>query len=121
MDVVLNYLESLPEPQRSTLSKLREDLLALVPGASEGFSYSMPAVMLNGKAVAGYFAFKNHLGYFPHSSLVTPQLAQELSGYKVSKGGFQFPLDHQLPHSLIEKLVAVRLSVLKEQYPNLFV
>jgi uncharacterized protein YdhG (YjbR/CyaY superfamily) len=121
VDEVLNYLESLPEPQRSTLSKLREDLLALVPGANEGFSYSMPAVILNGKAVAGYFAFKNHLGYFPHSSLVTPHLSQELSSYKVSKGGFQFPHDHQLPLELLEKLVAVRLRVLKEQYPKLFV
>ena len=120
MDEVLKYLESLPEPQRSTLSKLREDLLALVPGASEGFSYSMPAVILNGKAVAGYFAFKKHLGYFPHSSLVTPQLAQELSSYKVSKGGFQFPLDHQLPRELVQRLLAVRLAVLKEQYPDLF-
>jgi uncharacterized protein YdhG (YjbR/CyaY superfamily) len=120
VDEVLKYLESLPEPQRSTLSKLREDLLALVPGASEGFSYSMPAVILNGKAVAGYFAFKKHLGYFPHSSLVTPQLAQELSSYKVSKGGFQFPLDHQLPRELVQRLLAVRLAVLKEQYPDLF-
>ena len=121
MNHVLDYLRSLPEPQRSTLSKLREDLLALVPGATEGFSYSMPAVLLNGKVVAGYFAFKNHLGYFPHSSLVTPQLAQELASYKVSKGGFQFPHDHQLPRELLEKLVAVRLKVLKEQYPSLFV
>ena len=121
MNQVLDYLRSLPEPQRSTLSKLREDLIALVPGATEGFSYSMPAVLLNGKAVAGYFAFKNHLGYFPHSSLVTPQLAQELVSYKVSKGGFQFPHDHQLPRELLEKLVAVRLKVLKEQYPSLFV
>ena len=81
----------------------------------------MPAVLLNGKAVAGYFAFKNHLGYFPHSSLVTTQLAQELASYTVSKGGFQFPHDHQLPRELLEKLVAVRLKVLKEQYPSLFV
>jgi uncharacterized protein YdhG (YjbR/CyaY superfamily) len=121
VDEVLGYLRSLPEPQRGTLSKLREDLLALVPGATEGFSYSMPAVILNGKAVAGYFAFKNHLGYFPHSSLVTPQLEKDLANYKVSKGGFQFPHDHHLPRELIEKLVVVRLKVLKEQYPSLFV
>lgn len=121
MDEVLEYLRALPEPQRTSLSQLRADLLALIPGASESFSYSMPAVMLNGKAVAGYFAFKNHLGYFPHSSLVTPQLVRELSSYRVSKGGFQFPHDHQLPMELVEKLVAVRLRVLKEQYPSLFV
>ena len=120
MEEVLRYLESLPEPQRSSLTQLRSDLLALLPNANEGFSYGMPAVLLNGKAVAGYFAFKNHLGYFPHSSLVTPRLALELSGYKVSKGGFQFPFDHKLPRELVESLVTVRLAVLKEQYPDLF-
>ena len=120
MEEVLKYLGSLPEPQRGSLTQLRSDLFALLPGATEGFSYGMPAVLLNGKAVAGYFAFKNHLGYFPHSSLVTIELANELRAYKVSKGGFQFPLDHKLPGELVESLVTVRLAVLKEQYPDLF-
>lgn len=120
MKEVLKYLESLPEPQRSSLAQLRHDLLALLPGATERFSYGMPAVLLNGKAVAGYFAFKNHLGYFPHSSLVTIQLVDQLQAYEFSKGGFQFPLDHKLPRELVERLVAVRLAVLKDQYPDLF-
>lgn len=120
MEEVLEYLESLTEPQRSSLTQLRHDLLALLPGATEGFSYGMPAVLLNGKAVAGYFAFKKHLGYFPHSSLVTNQLADQLQVYKVSKGGFQFPLDHKLSRGLVERLVAIRLAVLKEQFPDLF-
>lgn len=120
MDEVLAYLESLPEPQRTTLARLREDLLRLMPGATEGFSYSMPAVFLNGKAVAGYFAFKSHLGYFPHSSLVTKELEKELKDFKVSKGGFQFPSDYRLPLALVNQLVAVRLTVLKAQYPELF-
>jgi uncharacterized protein YdhG (YjbR/CyaY superfamily) len=121
VDEVLKYLASLPEPQRRTLSQLRQDLLALLPGATEGLSYGMPAVMLQGKAVVGYFAFKNHLGYFPHSSLVTNQLASELAGYKVSKGGFQFAFDHQLPVELLRQLVDIRLGVLRQQYPSLFV
>ena len=120
MDEVLEYLSSLPEPQRTTLSRLREDLLAIVPGATEGFSYSMPAVFLKGKAVAGYFAFKHHLGYFPHSSLVTGQLEAELKGFKVSKGGFQFGHGQFLERSLVKRLVEVRLEVLAVQYPELF-
>ena len=120
MNQVLKYLESLPEPARGSLTQLRRDLLACVPGAIEGFSYGMPAVLLNGKAIAGYFAFKNHLGYFPHSSVVTNQLSRELQAYKVSKGGFQFPLDHRLPRELVGRLVAVRLTELSDQYPDLF-
>lgn len=120
MNEVLEYLNSLPEPQRSTLHQLREDLIFLVPGATEKISYGMPAVILRGKAIAGYFAFKNHLGYFPHSSLVVPRLESELAGFTQSKGGFQFPHDKPLERALVEKLVAVRLQVLKEQYPDLF-
>ena len=120
MSEVTDYLDSLPEPQKSTLSQLRSDLLELLPDATEAFSYAMPAVILNGKAVAGYFAFKRHLGYFPHSSLVTPKLSEELAPYKVSKGGFQFALETPLPKALVAKLVAVRLAVLKDQYPDLF-
>lgn len=116
MDEVLAYLESLPEPQRTSLASLRSQILELVPEATEGFSYNMPAVFYQGKPVAGYFAFKKHLGYFPHSSLVTGLLVEELAPYKVSKGGFQFPLDHQLPAELVKKLVHVRLKVLRREH-----
>lgn len=110
----------LPEPQRGTLLQLRKDLLELVPDPVEKISYGMPAVFTRGKAVAGYFAFKNHLGYFPHSSLVIPKLADELASFRQSKGGFQFPHDQILNRSLVAKLVKVRLEVLSEQYPQLF-
>ena len=120
MNEVEEYISGLPEPQRSTLSQLRRDLLDIIPGATERFSYGMPAVLLNDKAIAGYFAFKKHIGYFPHSSLVVPKLERELSGFKTSKGGFQFPLDQPLDKELVSKLVAARLEVLGDQHPDLF-
>ena len=120
MNEVLEYLESLPEPQRSTLQKLRADLLDLVPEATEGISYGMPAIFFKGKPIAGYFAFKKHLGYFPHSSLTVSRLEPELQAFKRSKGGFQFPHDMSLDKPLVEKLVTERIVELKEQYPKLF-
>lgn len=99
---------------------LRRELLELLPNAEEKISYGMPAVLLNGKAVAGYFAFKNHLGYFPHSSLVTEMLATELAVFRTSKGGFQFPHDQPLSKELVKKLVSARLEVLSQPYPELF-
>jgi uncharacterized protein YdhG (YjbR/CyaY superfamily) len=115
-----DYVASLSEPARSTVSRLRLDLLDLVPDATEAISYSMPAVLLRGKAIAGYAVFKNHIGYFPHSSLVVSRIPELAQRFKVSKGGFQFPLDQPLERDLVAKLVTVRLEVLAEQYPQGF-
>ena len=120
MDEVLAYLDSLPEPQRSTLHRLRADLLELLPDATEAISYGMPAVVYKGKPIAGYFAFKKHLGYFPHSSRTVALLPDELRDFKKSKAGFQFQHDQVLSKDLLGKLLKLRIEELKTQYPKLF-
>jgi len=102
------YLAALDEPKRSTLETLRERILDVVPGAEQGISYGMPAFRLQGKVIAGFAAFKNHLSYLPHSGSVFPELRDDLAGYKTSTGALQFPIDKPLPASLVRKLVAVR-------------
>lgn len=79
----------------------------------------MPCVKINGKAVAGYAAFKKHIGYFPHSGNIVPQLSRELADRKQTTGGFQFGLGEILPNDLIAKLVGLRLKELSEKYPDL--
>ncbi len=58
----------------------------MLPDAVECISYAMPAFRLDGKVVAGFAAFKNHLAYLPHSGTVFPQLAEALEGYSYSDG-----------------------------------
>jgi uncharacterized protein YdhG (YjbR/CyaY superfamily) len=106
------YLAAAPEPQRSTLTQLRDSLREILPGATETISYGMPAVKVEGKAVAGYAYFKNHCSYFPHSGTVLPELADELEPYEWSKGTLRFPVDEPLRPDLISRLVAVRLEQL---------
>jgi uncharacterized protein YdhG (YjbR/CyaY superfamily) len=65
---------------------------------------------LNGKAIAGFAAFKKHLSYLPHSGSVIPVLKEEVADYKTSKGALQFPVDAPLPKSLVERLVRVRIA-----------
>jgi uncharacterized protein YdhG (YjbR/CyaY superfamily) len=72
------YLDALEEPKRSTLARLRDTIMAIVPDAEQTISYGMPAFRLRGKVVAGFAAFKNHLSYLPHSGSVIPQLGKEL-------------------------------------------
>ena len=102
------YLAALDEPKRTTLERLRSTILGIVPEAEQCISYGMPAFRLDGKVVAGFAAFKNHLSYLPHSGSVLPELADDLVGYTRTKGALHFAVDKPLPKALVQKLIAVR-------------
>lgn len=103
------YLNQLDEPKRSTLSQLRRDILAAIPDAQQCISYGVPGFKVDGKTVAGFAAFKNHLSYLPHSGSVFRELTDELDGYEKSSGAMRFAVDKPLPAELVNKLIAVRL------------
>jgi len=102
------YLAALDEPKRGTLERLRNTILEIVPEAEQCISYGMPAFKLEGKTVAGFGAFKNHLSYLPHSGSVLPELSEDLDQYSTSKGALRFPIDRPLPKALVMKLIVVR-------------
>ena len=104
-----DYLASLEEPKRSTLTTLRQTILAIVPDAEQCISYGHPAFRVQGKVIAGFAAFKNHLSYLPHSGSVFPELGDKLAQYKTSSGALQFPIDAPLPKALVRKLLTSRL------------
>ena len=106
------YLAKLDEPKRSTFAALRASILEVVPDAEQCMSYGMPAFKVDGKVVAGFAAFKNHLSYLPHSGSVLPALAAELAGYEMTKGSLHFAVDRPLPKRLVNKLIATRLKQL---------
>ena len=91
------YLDALEEPKRTTLARLRQTILDVVPEAEQGISYGVPAFKVRGKTIAGFAAFKNHLSYLPHSGSVFPQLKEELKGYSTSSGALRFSIDEPLP------------------------
>jgi len=104
------YLNGLEEPKRSTLARLRQTILDVLPEAEQGISYGVPAFKVRGKTIAGFAAFKNHLSYLPHSGSVFPRLKEELKGYSTSSGALRFDTAKPLPTALVEKLIAVRLE-----------
>lgn len=112
------YLDAAPEPHRSTLMALREKLRAILPDATETISYGVPAFKVNGKAIAGYAAAKNHCSYFPHSGSVLPAMAGELDGYDWKAGTLRFPPDRPLPSELVKRLVATRMDQLGFDQPD---
>ena len=105
-----HYLDALEEPKRTTLARLRQTILDVIPEAEQGISYGLPAFKVRGKTIAGFAAFKHHLSYLPHSGSVFPQLKDELKGYTTSSGALRFNIDQPLPAPLVSKLIAVRLQ-----------
>ena len=74
-----DYLAAVPEPQRSTLERLRAVLAALLPDAEQGISYGVPCFKVGGKGVAGFASYKDHCTYLPMSGSITAELADELT------------------------------------------
>jgi uncharacterized protein YdhG (YjbR/CyaY superfamily) len=94
------------------LEELRQTILEIVPDAEQCIAYGAPALKVDGKAVAGFAAFKNHLSYFPHSGSVLAELPDDVAPYVASKGTLQFGADAPLPKALVKKLIAVRMNEL---------
>ena len=104
------YLRQLEEPKRGTLQTLRRTILEIVPEAEQVISYGVPAFRVEGRTVAGFAAFQNHLSYLPFSGSVLSRLGDELEGYTMTKSALHFPVDQPLPETLVKKLIAARVA-----------
>ncbi len=103
------YLAIVPEPARSTLSKVRATIRsAAPPEATEGISYGMPMFKYKGMLV-GFAAFSKHCSLFPGAGPIA-ELQDELKDFPTSKGTIQFPMDKPLPVALVKKLVKARIA-----------
>jgi uncharacterized protein YdhG (YjbR/CyaY superfamily) len=109
------YLAGLEEPKRGTLEALRRTILDVIPEAEQVISYRVPAFRVDGKTVAGFAAFKNHLAYLPFSGSIINQLPTELAGYETTKSSLHFPVDKPLPKSLVRKLIALRRAEISQR------
>jgi uncharacterized protein YdhG (YjbR/CyaY superfamily) len=104
------YMAGIPEPARSTLAKVREVILSVVPEeTTEGISYQIPAYKYKGMLV-GFAAFTNHCSLMVMNPTVMDLFPAELKKYKTSKGTIQFAIDKPPPASFLTKLVKARIQ-----------
>jgi uncharacterized protein YdhG (YjbR/CyaY superfamily) len=104
------YIAAAPEPARKLLTQIREVVRAAAPReAEEIFSYGMPGFQYKGRLL-WYGAFKQHVGFYPGSPPMLQSIADDLKGYRTSKGAVQFPLDKPLPVALVKKIVMLRVA-----------
>ena len=114
---VANYIAEYPAEVQEKLRQLRKMIQTLAPGAEESVSYGMPAYKLHGKPLAYFGGFKNHIGFYP-TPTGTDAFADELSGYKTGRGSVQFPLQHALPASLIQRMLLHRMELLSTKHSS---
>ncbi|MBU1239402.1 DUF1801 domain-containing protein [Myxococcota bacterium] len=108
MTTVEQYINSFAPATRALLRELRATIISAAPNATERINYQLPTYSLNGDLVH-FGAFTRHIGFYPSPGAITA-FANELSGYKTSKGAVQFPLNRPLPLELVEKMVRFRVK-----------
>ena len=103
------YIAGIPEPARSTLTKVRAAIRsAMPPDATEVISYGIPTFKHKG-LLLWFAAFSNHCSLFPGASVIEA-FKNELKDFPTSKGTIRFPVDKPLSAALVKKLVKARIA-----------
>lgn len=109
MSVVDDYIAGYEEPVASRLRELLAVVRAAAPGASEVIAWGMPTFKIGGKNVVHFARHARHIGLYP-SPRPIEEFADELSGYKTSKGAIQLPDDRPLPLDLVRRIVESQVA-----------
>jgi uncharacterized protein YdhG (YjbR/CyaY superfamily) len=111
MPVIDDFLSAVPDPQRTSLEHLRQIIKHTAPGAEECISYGMPGFKYNGKYLAGFNTFRDHLSFFPTAEPVEA-LKNQLTAYKLSRGTIQFSVEQPLPDALVVEAIQIRMAAI---------
>lgn len=102
------YLATLNAADAQALDRVRGIATRAVPGTTEGTSYGLAALLLDGKPLLGFRAAADHLSVFPFSPAVVAAVADRLAGYKLSKGTIRFTARKPLPEAVVIDLARLR-------------
>jgi len=88
------YLSTLPEDARATLTEVRRVIRAAAPDAVEGISYGMPSLTYHGKRLIHFAAARHHWAL-----------------YGTSRGStLRFPIDEPPAEDLVRALIDERIA-----------
>ena len=104
-----DYLTRVSDEKRAVLERLRAEIHAVVPDATETISYGMPAFRLGDRYLVGFAATKTACSFYV-GRVPVQTYAPHLEGFRVWKGTINFTPDRPLPDRLVEKLLRCRLA-----------
>lgn len=113
------YLKNVDPEKRKQLQRIRALAKKLVPTAEEAIVYGMPTLKYRGKAFLGLRAHKKHIGIYPYSGRVLPEMKSALRGYGFSKGALRIPFGEPIPAALLKQIVRRRLAAIRDEIKNL--
>lgn len=111
---VENYVANLAEPERSRIAEIYAYARNLVPGAVEGTSYGMPALLYKSKGLIAVMSTKNHIGIYPFGNLAEFAEAAASAGLETTKGSIHLRDGQRLPDDLLEQLLLRRVGQLDQ-------
>lgn len=111
MAQVDDYLAGLDPESAEIVAAAYAIARTLLPEATEGVSYGMPALIYSGSPLLSVMRAKTHIGIYPYSPAVITEVLGHLPaipGLTSAKGTVRVPLDAPVPDVLIRNLVLVR-------------
>ncbi|MGH7142495.1 MAG: iron chaperone [Candidatus Saccharimonadales bacterium] len=106
MSVIDDYLASISGTEKATIEHIYGVVRQLVPGATEGISYSMPCLKYKGKALVAIMAKKNFLSLYPFGLI--ERLGVDTSAFEQTSGSIHFTPDKPIPDELLRGIIEAR-------------
>jgi uncharacterized protein YdhG (YjbR/CyaY superfamily) len=103
------YVQGLPEQSRAVIEELRRRARRAVPTGVEAIRYHMPTVLVDGRTVTHFAAWKTHIAIYPIPD-ADPELAAAIEPYRTEKSTLRFRLDEPIPYDLIERVFAAQAA-----------
>jgi uncharacterized protein YdhG (YjbR/CyaY superfamily) len=112
-----NYLAALPDDKRRALTRVRAQIKAAAPGATEVISYGLPTYKLDGRPVVYFGAAIAHLSlYAVGTTDANGKALTELKKYDTSgKGTVRFTPGRPLPAALVTKIVKANVARIRSR------
>jgi uncharacterized protein YdhG (YjbR/CyaY superfamily) len=109
------YIASFPADTQAVLQEMRRRVRAVAPAATEGISYGIATFKLDGKVLVHVGGFKKHVSMYPVPPTTDDQLLADIEKYQVSKGTLKFPLDHEIPYDVVERVTRAHVDRLGDR------
>ena len=104
---VQEYVAAAPDGVRPALERVRELAREVIPGSTEGIRYSMPAILMHGRAVAFFAARKNHLAFYGVHPAADSVVEARIAPLRATGATVRVPLDGPLDDQLVMDVLRV--------------